>query len=122
MSNPLPEPCPFCGGAASLWMDRRVVCNRCNAEGPDTGDEDVSAESQIAKWNTRHAAAEVAAERVSAAHWQAVAEIALESVASARDCHTCRHYRVMRAECHYQPCVNADRYEALPPVRLWRTT
>ena len=37
------------------------------------------------------------------------------------DCRTCSHYRVLHASCHYQPCTDADRYEPLPPVRLWRT-
>ena len=38
----------------------------------------------------------------------------------APDCRTCLHYRVLHASCHYQPCTNADNYDPLPPVRLWR--
>lgn len=37
----------------------------------------------------------------------------------AQDCRTCSHYRVLHASCHYQPCINADRYDPLPPMRLW---
>lgn len=36
------------------------------------------------------------------------------------DCRTCSHYRVLHASCHCQPCTNADRYQPLPPVRLYR--
>ena len=42
-------PCPFCGGPAALWMEHRVICQRCFAEGPsyDTLDN-------IEAWNHRH--------------------------------------------------------------------
>lgn len=58
-----------------------------------------------------------------AVHAHAAAE-----VAAARDCRTCWHHRVEDRHiqtmghvlCVDQLCANADRYEALPPVRLWR--
>ena len=49
-------------------------------------------------------------------------------VAESRDCRTCDSYAytpTSGAYCRivYEPaCTNADRYDALPPVRLWRTT
>ena len=47
-----------------------------------------------------------------------IAELPAESL----DCRTCSHYRVLQASCHYQPCNNADRYDPLPPVKLWGKT
>lgn len=54
---------------------------------------------------------------------------AAAELAAARDCRTCVNYRRFSASCwtldrhhHAEPCTNADRYEALPAVRLWRTT
>lgn len=39
------------------------------------------------------------------------------------DCRTCRNLYVPHQTCIEDvPCTNADRYEPLPPVRLWRTT
>ena len=42
------------------------------------------------------------------------------------DCRTCAHHYLNIYEnnaCEeYAMCTNADRYEPLPPVRLWRTT
>ena len=48
--------------------------------------------------------------------------------AAARDCRTCKHAKISawvdstRCTVSFDPCTNADRYEPLPPVRLWRTT
>lgn len=42
--------------------------------------------------------------------------------AAARDCRTCKHLNAMAVTgpCVSDvPCTNADRYEPLPPVRLW---
>ena len=49
-----------------------------------------------------------------AVHAHAAAE-----VAAARDCHTCAHY--VGGKCWADVCTDADRYEALPVVKLWRT-
>ena len=42
------------------------------------------------------------------------------------DCRTCTHHYLNIYEnnaCEeYAMCTNADRYQPLPPVRLWRTT
>lgn len=42
------------------------------------------------------------------------------------DCRTCRSfYHWEDGVCKQSsknPCINADRYQPLPPVRLWRTT
>ena len=45
---------------------------------------------------------------------------AAAEVLAARDCHTCAHY--VGGKCWADACTDADRYEALPAVRLWRTT
>ena len=44
---------------------------------------------------------------------------AAAEVAAARDCHTCAHY--VGGKCWADVCTDADRYEALPVVKLWRT-
>ena len=39
------------------------------------------------------------------------------------DCRTCKRYRLLGGpwcDIHGQ-CTNANRYQALPPVKLWRT-
>lgn len=39
------------------------------------------------------------------------------------DCRTCSRYRLLGGpwcDIHDQ-CTNGDRYQALPPVKLWRT-
>lgn len=39
------------------------------------------------------------------------------------NCRNCAHLGEFKTRCYSpQKCVNGDRYEALPPVRLWRTT
>lgn len=39
------------------------------------------------------------------------------------DCRTCTAFGRISVQCYSNdPCTNADRYEPLPPVRLWRTT
>lgn len=42
------------------------------------------------------------------------------------DCRTCVHHYLNIYEnnaCEeYAMCINADKYEPLPPVKLWRTT
>ncbi len=53
-----------------------------------------------------------------------IAKAALQAdVRGPVDCRTCKHFGV----CSSMPagrliCTNADRYDPLPPVRLWRTT
>ena len=47
--------CPFCGGSASLWMGWRVVCDKCDAEGPDFGEYEGDSRKHIDAWNTRAA-------------------------------------------------------------------
>ena len=37
------------------------------------------------------------------------------------DCRTCSHYAA-NAQLACGICTNADRYDPLPPVRLWKTT
>jgi uncharacterized small protein (DUF1192 family) len=49
------KPCPFCDGPAAIWMKQRVICNRCCAEGPDTGEDDETLADRITAWNTRAA-------------------------------------------------------------------
>ena len=48
-----------------------------------------------------------------------------ELLAESRDCRTCGHHYLNAYEnpaCEeYVMCTNADRYDPLPPVRLWRT-
>ncbi len=44
-------------------------------------------------------------------------QYAAAELAAARDCHTCAHY--VGGKC-WVVCTDADRYEALPVVRLWR--
>lgn len=43
---------------------------------------------------------------------------AAAEVLAARDCHTCAHY--VGGKCWADVCTDADRYEAMPVVRLWR--
>ena len=41
------------------------------------------------------------------------------------DCRNCSHYDTgpgPGAYCYADICTSADRYDPLPPVRLWRTT
>ena len=50
----------------------------------------------------------------------------LEAARPEPDCRTCAkrsalHIRTVCALPRKQPCTNGDRYEPLPPVRLWRT-
>jgi len=46
---------------------------------------------------------------------------AAAELAAAKDCHTCKHFAVCLSPHHQgKDCTDADRYEALPPVRLWR--
>jgi len=50
----------------------------------------------------------------------------LEDARPEPDCRTCAkrsalHIRTVCALPRKQPCANGDRYEPLPPVRLWRT-
>ena len=50
----------------------------------------------------------------------------LEDARPEPDCRTCAkrsalHIRTVCALPRKQPCTNGDRYEPLPPVRLWRT-
>lgn len=47
-------PCPFCGGKAYVWMQQRVVCNGCDAEGPECADgNDTDLADNISAWNRR---------------------------------------------------------------------
>lgn len=40
-----------------------------------------------------------------------------------RDCRTCSHHRLLGGPfCLANICTNADRYDPLPPVRLWIKT
>ena len=42
-------------------------------------------------------------------------------LAESRDCRTCSHYRYSgRVDCCADICTNADRYDPLPVVRLWK--
>ena len=45
-------PCPFCGGDAYVWSERRVICGKCDCEGPECGDDD-GLQKNIAAWNRR---------------------------------------------------------------------
>lgn len=47
---------------------------------------------------------------------------AAAELAAARDCRTCKHldWVTHNACALMHPCTDADRYEALPVVRLWR--
>ena len=38
------------------------------------------------------------------------------------DCRTCSHYSATKLRQACGICTNADHYDPLPPVRLWRTT
>lgn len=51
---------------------------------------------------------------------------AAAAVTAARDCRTCVNFDFWPGSCKNAVfeklrCTNADRYEPLPPVRLWRT-
>ena len=48
----------------------------------------------------------------------------LEDAHPEPDCRTCKHmmHRHFRITCGAEPCTNGNRYQELPPVRLWRTT
>ena len=43
-------------------------------------------------------------------------------LAESRDCRTCSHAGTTNVRPVCGICTNADRYDPLPPVRLWRTT
>lgn len=47
-------PCPFCGSkdGPGVWMNHRVVCGGCDAEGPSLHE---AMEANVAAWNTRAA-------------------------------------------------------------------
>ena len=45
-------PCPFCGGAAYVWSECRVICGKCDCEGPECGDDD-ALQKNIPAWNRR---------------------------------------------------------------------
>lgn len=46
--------------------------------------------------------------------------------AAARDCRTCKRFydweEKVCTQSNKNPCVNGDKHDPLPPVRLWRTT
>lgn len=47
---------------------------------------------------------------------------------AATDCRTCRFFVSLSAsdslhnECNAPTCTNADKYEAMTPLKLWKTT
>lgn len=45
----------------------------------------------------------------------------LEDARPEPDCRTCKHmmHRHFRITCGAEPCTNGNRYQTLPPVRLW---
>lgn len=47
----------------------------------------------------------------------------LEDARPEPDCRLCKHmmHRHFRITCGAEPCTNGNRYQELPPVRLWRT-
>ena len=45
-------PCPFCGGDAYVWSECRVICGKCDCEGPECGDDD-ALQKNIPAWNRR---------------------------------------------------------------------
>lgn len=49
---------------------------------------------------------------------------AAAEVSAARDCRTCANLTSVKTCRHRrfgeEQCIDADKYEALPPVRLWR--
>lgn len=97
MSNPLPEPWDY----AYEW-DGPYGCRKLS----------------VASWNGRGPDRSVPIFIADQMHAYADAE-----VAAARDCHTCKHYAVCLSPHHQgKDCTNADKYEPLPPVQLWRTT
>ena len=54
-----------------------------------------------------------------------IVRLVLEDARPEPDCRTCAkrsalHIRTVCALPRKQPCTNGDRYEPLPPVRLWR--
>ena len=55
--------------------------------------------------------------------WENSLAFAREVLVASVDCRTCNAYGRKTETCYAGDiCTNADRYQPLPPVRLWRTT
>lgn len=52
---------------------------------------------------------------------RAAARCSAKIIRPESDCRTCKGYNMSHKE-WCDVCTNADRYQPLPPVRLWRTT